>query len=120
MKVSVWYHTADQQPNKSGYYVAYRGWGMGGKADGGSDYGYVFYDKKANEWRDYQSPSIGHDAIVYYWTDAAPDYWVEEDGPVSKRKTAQVAMHPAERDALADLEEAARRYQTVKALCAKQ
>lgn len=118
MKVSFWHHTADRQPEKSGYYLAYRGWGMGGKADGDSDHGYVYYDKKIDEWRDYQSTSSSY-AIVYYWTDATPDEWANQDPPVSMRKLSKQEMHVAEKDALADLEEAIRRYETVRALCAK-
>ena len=117
MKVSFWHHTADQQPEKSGYYLAYRGWGMGGKGDGDHDHGYVYYDKKKNEWRDYQS--MGSYAIVYYWTDATPDDWVDNDLPVSRRKQSQKEMHPAEQEALAELKEAIKRYETVRALCAK-
>ena len=119
MKVSFWHHTADREPEKSGYYLAYRGWGMGGKADGDSDHGYVYYDKIHNEWRDYESTSMGHDAIVYYWTDARPDEWADGDVPVYRRKQVKQTMHPAEKEALADLEEAIRRYETVRALCEK-
>jgi hypothetical protein len=119
MKVSYWHHTADRQPPKSGYYISFRGWGLGGKADGDHDYGYVYYDKRDNEWRDYESTSYGHYAIVYYWTDATPDEWVDNDPPVSSRKRLD-QLHPTEQAALADLEEAIKRYETVKALCAKQ
>lgn len=119
MKVSFWHHTADQQPTKSGYYLAYRGWGMGGKSDSDHDHGYVYYDKKENQWRDYESTIRGNYAIVYYWTDATPDDWVDEDPPVSSRKKSQAAMHPMEQAALADLEEAIKCYQTVRALCEK-
>ena len=52
MRTSIWFRTEEKQPDKSGYYLSYRGWGMGGKADGDSDHGYVYYDKKQNEWRD--------------------------------------------------------------------
>ena len=37
MRTSIWYRTELQQPPKSGYYLSYRGWGMGGKADGDHD-----------------------------------------------------------------------------------
>lgn len=79
MRISIWFRTEEKQPDKSGYYLSYRGWGIAGKADGDSDHGYVYYDKRKNEWRDYDSG--GHYAIVYYWTDATPDSWVEEDSP---------------------------------------
>lgn len=117
MKVSFWHHTADQQPEKSGYYLSYRGWSMGGKGDGDHDHGYVYYDKNKDEWRDYDSG--GHYAIVYYWTDATPEEWVEKDPPWTKRKKSLREMHPAEKEALAELSEAIKRYETVKVLCAK-
>ena len=119
MKVTFWHHTADQQPNQSGHYLCYRGWGMGGKGDGDSDHGYLWYDKKFDEWREYESRN-SNSAIVYYWTDATPDEWVDNDPPVSMRKLSNGKMHPAEQEALAELEEAIKRYETVRALCAKQ
>lgn len=116
MKPCIWYHTSDRQPPKSGYYLSYRGWGIGGKADGDSDWGYVYYDKKLNEWRDYDTS--GHYAFVYYWTEAQPDKWVEEDIPVSKRKIKAETKETPEAVKIAwqQVEEALKRYQTVKAL----
>lgn len=119
MKTSIWYHTLDQQPDKSGYYLSYRGWGLGGKGDGDSDHGYVYYDKKMNEWRDYQSTSMGHGAIVYYWTDATPDDWVENDTPLFKRQQQLDHMAPAEKEAWDNVQEAIKKYEVIKALCAK-
>lgn len=119
MRTSIWYRTEERQPDKSDYYLAYRGWGMGGKADGDSDHGYVWYDKQRNSWRDYTSTSMGHDAIVYYWTDATPDEWVDSDGPSSKIKPRAAHQHVAVQDAWNDVQEAIKRYETVKALCAK-
>jgi hypothetical protein len=119
MKPCLWYHTADKNPDKSGYYLAYRGWGLGGKADGDSDYGPVYYDKKINEWRDYESPIMGHYAFVYYWTEADPEKWVDSDVPVTKRKTsnkkeeqANSALEKAWADVLLSVE----RYELIKAL----
>lgn len=117
MKPCIWYRTADQQPPESGYYLSYRGWGMGGKADGDSDWGYVYYDKRFDEWRDYESTSMGHDAIVYYWTDARPDQWAKNDVPVFKRKTKkQIETPEALTIAWQQVEEAIKRYETIKAL----
>lgn len=114
MKTSFWYHTKDTQPDQSGYYLSYRGWGLGGKADGDSDFGYLYYDKKRNEWRDYESTSMGHSAIVYYWTDAQPDVWVEEDPPVVDRKTTK--DNPALDIALERVKKAIKDYELIEAL----
>ena len=114
MKLSFWYHTADRQPPKSGYYLAYRGWGLGGKADGDHDHGYVYYDKRNNEWRDYEF--TGNYAIVYYWTDAVPDEWVDSDPPVSQRKKSANAMPAAEKIAYDQMIAAIENYKTIKAL----
>jgi hypothetical protein len=112
MKTCIWYHTADQQPEQSGYYLAYRGWGLGGKADGDRDHGYAYYDKRKNEWRDYDIS--GHYAIVYYWTDARPDEWVENDVPVVNRKRAKT--NPALENAWKNVERAIEQYKLIKAL----
>jgi len=112
MKPCIWYHAAEQQPKQSGYYLAYRGWGIAGKADGDSDWGYVYYDKKIDEWRDYES--MGHYAFVYYWTDAQPDEWVNGE-TVSKKKKKR------EDNAALDIawervQEAVRQYEVIKGL----
>jgi len=117
MKPCIWYHTAEHQPDESGYYLAYRGWGIGGKADCDSDWGYVYYDKKINEWRDYES--MGHYAFVYYWTDARPDAWVDSDIPVSKRKR-KAQPNPALDIAWQRVEDAVRNYELIKALSGEQ
>ena len=120
MKVSIWHHTTERQPSKSGYYLSYRGWGMGGKADGDSDHGYVYYDKTRDEWRDYESTSMGHGAIVYYWTDADPHGWTNADPPsIVLRRGGRNLDHVAVQDAWKDVEEAIKRYETIKALCQK-
>lgn len=106
MRTSIWFRTEEKQPDKSGYYLSYRGWGIGGKADGDSDHGYVYYDKKQDEWRDYDTG--GHYAIVYYWTDATPDDWTDSDPPsVQLRKLKQeqnVALESAYKDVLIAIE----------------
>ena len=96
MRTSIWYRTEEKQPDKSGHYLSYRGWGMGGKADSDHDHGYVYYDKKKNEWRDYKSEDSSY-AIVYYWTDATPDDWTNEDPPSISIKPHK--EHPALQDA---------------------
>lgn len=118
MKFGIWHHTADQSPEKSGYYLTYRGWGMGGRADDEHDYGYLWYDKRNDIWREYQSQSA-HSAIVYYWTDADPSDWVENDPPITQRRRYVENVHPAEQEAWNALQEALKQYQTIKALCAK-
>jgi hypothetical protein len=117
MKTCIWYHTADRQPEDSGYYLAYRGWGIAGKADDDSDWGYVYYDKKINEWRDYES--MGHYAFVYYWTEAKPDEWVDNDRPVSKRKR-KAQPNPALDIAWQRVQDAIRNYDLIKSLSGEQ
>jgi hypothetical protein len=93
---------------------------MGGKADGDSDNGYLWYDKRNNEWRDYKNSNMGDSAIVYYWTDADPEAWVNKDPPsIVLEKRKKHPEHPAVLDAWNDVEEAIKRYETVKALCEK-
>lgn len=118
MRHSIWYRTEEKQPPKSGHYLAYRGWGMGGKADGDHDHGYVYYDKKKNEWRDRKSEDSYY-AIVYYWTDATPDDWTDQDPPSIKIKPMNEHEHVAVQDAWRDVEEALKRYETVRILCDK-
>lgn len=115
MRTSIWHRTEQRQPDKSGYYLCYRGWGMGGKADGDSDHGYVYYDKKINEWRDYQSVSSSY-AIVYYWTDATPDDWTDQDPPSVQLHKMKETPNPALDIAWQNVEEAIRQYRIVESL----
>jgi len=113
MRPCIWYHTADKNPDRSGYYLAYRGWGIAGKSDTDSDYGPVFYDKKINSWRDYESSSYGHDAFVYYWTEADPEAWVENETFINiKKAKPNPALDIAWNDVLAAVE----RYELIKIL----
>ena len=118
MRHSIWYRAEEKNPDKSGYYLSYRGWGMGGKADGDHDYGYVYYDKKGDEWRDYKNID-SHYAIVYYWTDATPDDWTEEDPPSIKIRRGMRQEHIAVQEAWKNVEEAIKQYKVIKALCDK-
>jgi hypothetical protein len=124
MRTSVWYRTEAKNPDKSGYYLSYRGFGMGGMSDYDHANGYMYYDKKSDAWYDYDD---GRDsAIVYYWTTADPEQWVEDDPPsIRIRKgynpvtRSYDGVHPAVEDAWREVEEAIKRYETVRALCQK-
>jgi hypothetical protein len=114
MRASIWYRTELKQPEKSGYYLSYRGWGMAGKGDSDHDYGFLWYDKKRDEWRDYETLSIGDGAIVYYWTDANPDNWTNEDPPsVTLRK---LKHNVTLEDAWKKVQEAIDQYNVIKEL----
>ncbi len=115
MRTSIWYRTELQQPPKSGYYLSYRGWGMGGKADGDHDHGYVYYDKKTDEWRDYKNID-SHYAIVYYWTDATPDEWTDQDPPSVQLRKTKEEQNTALEIAWKNVEEAVRQYHIVESL----
>jgi hypothetical protein len=115
MRVSIWYRTELQQPSKSGYYLSYRGWGIGGKADGDSDWGYVYYDKKKNQWSDYKSED-SHYAIVYYWTDATPDDWTDQDPPSVSLHILKAQHNVALEDAWKKVVEAIDQYNMIKEL----
>lgn len=110
MKTSIWHHTADKQPDKSGYYVAYKSYSMG---DDSTNVGYYYYSAGANSWRD-SSIHSAHYANVYYWSDADPEAWVNADPPLTKRPA--VATNPALEIAWNNIQEAIRQYEIVKAL----
>lgn len=115
MRTSIWYRTELQQPSKSGHYLAYRGWGIGGKADGDSDHGYVYYDKRKNQWRDYKSEDSSY-AIVYYWTDATPDDWTDQDPPSIQLHKVKEEHNVALEDAWKKVCEAIDQYNMIKEL----
>jgi len=118
MRVSFWHRTEEQTPGKSGYYLSYRGFGMGGMADGDHAHGYMYYDKKTNDWYEYNDKR--DPAIVYYWTDATPDEWTDRDPPsIVLRRGSKPQEHVAVQEAWAEVEEAIKRFETVKALCQK-
>lgn len=118
MKISIWHHTADQQPLSSGYYLTYRGWGMGGKVDGESDHGYLYYHSQTDRWYEYQSEVRSmhpRTCIVYYWTDADPQQWVDDDPPVTLRKKIREDQ-PAVKAAWDNLQKALEQYNIIKEL----
>ena len=119
MRTSIWYRTEEQSPDLSGYYLSYRGFGMGGMSDSDHANGYMYYDRKTDAWYTYQN--MQDSAIVYYWTDADPEHWVDADPPSIKIRPGYRAQGthseiPAVQDAWAAVEEAIKRYETVKAL----
>ena len=119
MRTSIWYHTADQQPNKDGLYLTYRGWGMGGKADGDHDHGYLYYRVKDGKWYEYEGawrssfPEVV--SFVYYWTDADPVGWLDSDPPISQRKKHR-EDNPALQIAWERVQESIRQYEIVRSL----
>ena len=118
MRTSIWYRAEEQSPDNSGYYLSYRGFGMGGMGDYDHSNGYMYYDRKTDDWYEYSD--MRSTAIVYYWTDADPEKWVYDDPPsVALRKRNKTAEHPAVLDAWAAVEEAIKRYDTIKVLCQK-
>jgi hypothetical protein len=118
MRTSIWYRTEEQSPDKSGWYLGYRGFGGDmSNYDHANDYWY--YDRKTDAWYTHQNRQ--YSAIIYYWTDADPDGWVDEDPPSIKIRPGYRARGthseiPAVQDAWAAVEEAIKRYETVKAL----
>ena len=120
MRTSIWFRTEEKQPDKSGYYLSYRGWGMGGKGDGDHDYGYLYYHTKYKKWYEYEGSwnSMFPDEVsfVYYWTDADPSGWVDKDPPsVQLRKLKEehnVALESAYKDVLIAID----KYNMIKEL----
>lgn len=115
MKIAIWYHTSDKNPDTSGYYLAFRGFGMGGPQDGESAYDTLYYDSKRKQWRSSRSSFASEEiAFVYYWTDALPNKWVDEDPAVIHRKNTQknASLESALNDVLAAIE----RYEIIRGL----
>lgn len=111
MKTSIWFHTRNKNPNKSGFYLAFRGWGFGGPRDGESDINYFYYDKEKNKWREYEAFNRDLNIIVYYWTDADPFEWVENNDDTENNST-----NPALEIAWKKLIEAYEQYKIIKSL----
>ncbi len=111
MKTCIWYHTADRNPESSGYYMAYRTITL---ADDTCGVDYFYWNKSANEWRT-DSTCHSHWANVYYWTPEDPEQWVNNDVPVRRRKTKQQS-NPALDIAWQRVEDAVRNYELIKTL----
>lgn len=110
MKTSIWYHTADRQPEKSGYYMAFRTITL---ADDTCGVDYFYWNKESGEWRT-DSTCHSHWANVYYWTLENPEKWVDSDPPVRNRKKPK--DNPALEIAWNNVQEAVRQYEIVKGL----
>jgi len=54
MRTSIRYRT-EEESDKSGSLFVLSWLGMGGKADGDNDYGYLYYHTKTNDWYEYDS-----------------------------------------------------------------
>jgi hypothetical protein len=110
MKTSIWYHTADRQPNTSGYYIGFRTVTL---ADDTCGVDYFYYNKSADNWST-DNTSHSHWANVYYWTESDPEAWVDADPPVRYRKSSK--SNPALEIAWNKVEDAIRNYELIKAL----
>jgi hypothetical protein len=82
--------------------------------DDSTNVGYYYYNQSAKGWRD-SSSSQAHYANVYYWSDADPEQWVDDDPPVVQRKKG-LKVNPALEIAWNNIQEAIRQYEIVKAL----
>ena len=110
MRTSIWYHTADQQPEKSGYYMGFRTITL---ADDTCGVDYFYWNKEENEWRS-DNTAYNRWVNVYYWTPEDPEVWVNSDPPVRKRKKPK--DNPALEIAWNNVQEAVRQYEIIKGL----
>ena len=110
MKTSIWYHTADRQPDKTGYYMGFRTITL---ADDTCGVDYFWWNKEEGEWRTDQT-CHSRWVNVYYWTPEDPEKWVDEDGPVRNRKPrkSNVALDAA----FANVQKSVEQYEILKAL----
>lgn len=120
MRTSIWFRTEEKQPDKSGYYFTYRGWGIGGKADGDEDYGYLYYRKQDDTWYGYKnswdSSFPDEVSFVYYWSDADPSGWVDKDPPSVKLRKIKEEQNVALESAYKDVLNAIDKYNMIKEL----
>ena len=113
MKVHLWFETSERNPGKSGYYLSYTGATMGG---GEPETKYCYYDKKKDQWRDYEfGSSMSRWENVVYWTDADPWSWYENSSNLGKRKDKR-KVNAAEQIAFQQVLDAIKNYETIKAL----
>lgn len=115
---SIWHDAKEHTPEKSGYYLAFRGFGMSGPRDGENEYEVLYYDAKDKHWRDYESRGLWSDQIpfVYYWTDAKPNEWADKKQKVNKSSAKKSSKNPALDAAYNDVIKAFERYKIIKAL----
>ena len=113
MRAHLWFETSERNPGKSGYYLSYTGATMGG---GEPEAKYCYYDKKKDQWRDYESDSsMSRWENVVYWTDADPWSWYENSTTPGKR-TDKRKVNAAEQIAFQQVLDAIKNYETIKAL----
>jgi hypothetical protein len=110
MKTSIWHHTADRQPDKSGYYMGFRTVTL---ADDTCGVDYFYWNQSEGQWRT-DSTCHSHWANVYYWTEDDPEQWVDTDPPVRYRKAPK--SNPALAIAWQNVQDAVRKYELVKQL----
>jgi hypothetical protein len=110
MKTAIWHHTADRQPDKSGYYLGYRTMTL---ADDTTGIDYFYWNKEEGEWR---TDSTCHSrwANVYYWSKDDPEDWVNSDPPVRKR--TKLKDNPALDIAWQNVERAVAQYELIRSL----
>ena len=120
MKTSIWYNSkAGQNPKKQGYYVTFVGMTMGGGEAGIQMSYFDNVDKSGRaEWYDNHTNNSNW-ANVIFWSDADVYGWYEDMGTTRTwdRNKELNTMKPAEQEAWANVEEAVRKYEVVKALC---
>lgn len=116
MRTSIWFRTEECNPPKSGTYLCYRGFGIGGMGDGDRHLDWRWYDAKKNSWQEYRiCNSVDQNLTIYYWTDAMVDDWINEDPP-SKDIKGMLSTNPTIMDAWKEVERAIERFQIVKNL----
>ena len=108
MKAHLWFSVEEMEPDESGYYLSFTGATMGG---GEPETSYNFYDKKRQQWRTYESESMGQWANVVYWTDADPFSWYENNNFERNRTKSE-----AEKIAWQQVLDAIERYKIVRGL----
>lgn len=120
MRTSIWHRTEEKQPDKDGLYLTYRGWGMGGKRDGDCDHGYLYYRKRDDTWYEYEgawrSSFPDEVSFVYYWTDADPVGWTDQDPPSIQLRKVKEGHNVALEDAWKKVQEAIDQYNVIKEL----
>lgn len=121
MKTSIWYNSkTGEYPKKQGYYVTFVGMTMGGGEAGiqMSYFDHVDKNGRGAEWYDNHT-SNSNWANVIFWCDAPVYDWYDNMGPTNhwSKSVVQQTMKPAEQEAWANVEEAIRKYEVIKALC---